>query len=402
LTLEAGEADNTKQQPTTIVRSPAGGISVREIGWMRALPLVTCILGSCFAASLFAQPAASPTDSAGQWNGKAAAAYLDQRITWWMNWPSAARDHETFCVSCHTAAPYAIARPSLRHALGEQAPSALERKLLDNVTKRVRMWKEVEPFYPTKKDSDPKTIESRGTESILNALILASNDAAAGALSADGRLALDNMWGEQLKTGDAAGAWNWLQFHNSPWEGDSQYYGATLAAIAAGTALGNYRSSADIQDRLKLLSDYLVRERDSQVTINRVMLLWASAKLPVLLTRAQQTAIVTEALGKQKEDGGFSLSSFVGEWKRRDNTPLDPRSDGYATGLVVFALEQTGMGDRSQLKRGLEWLASNQDAKDGGWQAWSLNKQRDPASDAGRFMSDAATAYAALALSAAH
>src|SRR5580700_10482372 len=218
--------------------------------------------------------------TANSWDQKAAAAYLDQRAAWWMGWPRAARDHETFCVSCHTAVPYAMARPSLHAALSENAPSPLERRLLDNVAKRVRMWKEVEPFYPTKKDSDPKTIESRGTESILNAVILASNDAPTGKLGADARLALDNMWGEQLKAGDAAGAWSWLQFHNSPWEGDSQYYGATLAAIAVGTAPGNYRSSPDLQDRLKLLSAYLVRERDSQVPINRVMLLWASAKLP--------------------------------------------------------------------------------------------------------------------------
>jgi squalene-hopene/tetraprenyl-beta-curcumene cyclase len=368
---------------------------------MKALRFVTCILASCLPVSVFAQPA--PADSAGAWSSKAAAAYLDGRIAWWMDWPSAARDHETFCVSCHTAVPYAMARPSLRPVLGEQTASALERRLLDNVAKRVRMWKEVEPFYPTKKESDPKTIESRGTESILNALIMATHDAPAAKLSADARLALDNMWGEQLKDGDAAGAWSWLQFHNSPWEGDSQYYGATLAAIAVGTAPGNYRSSPDVQDRLKLLSGYLVRQREAQVPINRVMLLWASAKLPGLLTRAQQQSIVEEALGKQQPDGGFSLSSFVGAWKRRDNTPLDPRGDGYATGLVVYALQQAGsQGDQTQLKRALEWLASNQDKKDGHWAAWSLNKQRDPASDAGRFMSDAATAYAAMALSAAH
>lgn len=370
---------------------------------MNTLPFVTCILGSCFAASLLGQTfAPSPAASAGPWSGKAAAAYLDERIGWWMDWPSAARDHDTFCVSCHTAVPYAMARPALHPALGEHAASALERRLLDNVTKRVRMWKEVEPFYPTKKESDPKTIESRGTESILNALILASNDAPTGKLSADARLALENMWGEQLKAGDAAGAWSWLQFHNSPWEGDSQYYGATLAAIATGGAQGNYRSSPGIQDRMKLLSDYLVRERTAQVPINRVMLLWASAKLPGLLTHPQQESIVEEALSKQREDGGFSLSSLVGAWKRKDNTPLDPRSDGYATGIVVFALRQTGMPDvQGQLKRGLEWLASNQDKKEGSWPAWSLNKQRDPSSDAGRFMSDAATAYAVLALTAA-
>jgi hypothetical protein len=55
----------------------------------------------------------------------------------------------------------------------------------------------------------------------LNALILANYDSSAGRLSADAKLALDNMWSEQLKTREAKGAWPWLQFHNAPWEGDS-------------------------------------------------------------------------------------------------------------------------------------------------------------------------------------
>jgi hypothetical protein len=49
-----------------------------------------------------------------------------------------------------------------------------ERRLLDNVTTRVRLWKEVAPFYTDADRGAYKTVESRGTESVLNALILAS------------------------------------------------------------------------------------------------------------------------------------------------------------------------------------------------------------------------------------
>src|SRR5207302_10842364 len=142
------------------------------------------------------------TKSVSSWDQKAAAAYLDQRQSWWMEWPKAARDHETFCTSCHTAVPYALSRPALRKALAEEAPSANERRLLENVTKRVRLWKEVAPFYSDADRGAYKTVESRGTESVLNALILSSNDAQPGELSNATRMALENMWAEQQTTGN--------------------------------------------------------------------------------------------------------------------------------------------------------------------------------------------------------
>jgi len=337
--------------------------------------------------------------SGGDWNPRTAAEYLDARLSWWMSWPPAARDHDTFCISCHTVLPYGLSRAALHRPLGETGPSPTEQKVLDNVVKRVRLWKEVEPFYPDQTRGLPKTSESRGTESVLDAILLVWRDAPSGVLSPDARLALDHMWELQMKTGDMNGSWVWLQFHNAPWEGDSQYWGTTLAAIAVGSAPGKYKSEAAIQPGIKRMIEYLRKGMSAQTPLDRAALLWASAKIPGLLTEAEQRGMIADLLAKQREDGGFSMSDLVGAWKRRDNTPLDKASDGYATGLIAFALEQIGDPQmHPSLDRAISWLRHNQNSSDGRWPASSLNKQRELSSDAGRFMSDAATAYAVMAI----
>jgi squalene-hopene/tetraprenyl-beta-curcumene cyclase len=350
----------------------------------------TILLTILYGCALQAQ-----TGDAKSWDRQAAAAYLDGRMGWWAAWPSAARDRETFCVSCHTSLPYALARPALGTALAEQGPSANERKLLDNTARRVSLWAEVQPFYNDAKNGAPKSAESRGTEAVLNALILSRYQAPAA------KDALRNMWALQLKTGEKRGSWTWLNFHNEPWEADdSAFWGAALASLAVGLEPEEYRNGAEIQKNLALLGEYLRREQPSQSTLNRAMALWASGKLPRLLNAKQRAAIVEEILGKQCEDGGWSASLLVlKQWQRKDGTPMDARSDGYATGLMVVALEQSGAASAQvQIVKGLAWLERNQD-QSGAWLGTSMNKQRDPASDAGRFMSDAATAYAVLALS---
>jgi squalene-hopene/tetraprenyl-beta-curcumene cyclase len=339
------------------------------------------------------------TSSSPVWSPAKAAAYLDTRSTWWISWPMSASDHGTFCVSCHTATPFSLGRAALRGPLGESAATSNEQSVLDSVTKRVRMWHDVDPFYTDQARGLPKSSESRGTESILNSLILVWRDIPTGHLSADARLALDNMWALQIKAADMKGAWAWLQFHNAPFEGDSQFYGNSLAAIAIGSAPGNYQSEPEIQNGIKLLSAWLVKNMNAQTPLDRVVLLWASTKLNRLLTGDQQNKIVEETLAKQRDDGGFSMSQLIGAWKRHDDTPLDTASDGYATGLIAFALEQVEAPQaQAPLKRALAWLSSNQIESDGRWPAVSLNNNRAVLSDTGLFMSDAATAYAVLAL----
>lgn len=330
---------------------------------------------------------------------KMAAAFMDNRQTWWQSWPNSQRDHNTFCVSCHTAAPYAVARPALRRALGEAGPSEPERKLIENVVKRVTMWRDVEPWYPDQQRGIPKTSESRGTESVFDALVLAMRDAQTGKLSDDTRAAFEHMWALQMKTQELNGAWAWINFHYEPWEAPaSPYFGASMAAIAIGTAPEGYAATPAIQDNLKGLREYFGRETDKQSLFNQLMGLWASSKMEGLLSKAQQRAVVDAAFNLQRPDGGWSTSSLA-SWKRVDNTPEDTASDGFATGLIALALQTAGVpASDPHLASGLAWLRANQNGQTGQWSASSQNKNRDPNSDIGKFMSDAATAYAVLAL----
>ena len=371
----------------------------------RTQPLQVTAAFLCLAAGLVAARKEAPAGEA--WDARAAAAYLDRRAEWWMSWPGAARDHGTFCISCHTAVPYALVRPSLRAALGETTPSADERRLLDNVLKRVRQWKEVAPFY-----GGENAARSRGTEAVLNAFILAGYDARDGKLGNDTQTALQEMWALQQTEGEGEGAWQWIQFNNEPWEAhDSQYYGAALAAVAIGSAPGDYRSRPEIQDRMRLLRQYLNRQFVKESPLNQAVALWASANWRDLLPPERRQSLIDDLKSRQEMDGGWSVGSLAWTWRdwsfkslaklwvRSEATPFHPKSDGYATGLITFALERAGVPwDDSHLQRARNWLVGNQNRKEGLWPAYSPNGRRDHAQGEGLFMNDAATAYAVLAL----
>ena len=136
--------------------------------------------------------------------------------------------------------------------------------------------------------------------------------------------------------------------------------------------------------------------------------------------RATSDAIVGALEAAQRPDGGWSLAD-LGDWHwSKAAAPyaspgtdrrgaLLAASDGYATGLVVYAMKQAGLGSRPAVQKGLAWLRANQQPERAGdaawapWRAHSLNFDREHGGDKGEpwrrmFMSDMATAFAVLAL----
>jgi squalene-hopene/tetraprenyl-beta-curcumene cyclase len=346
-------------------------------------------------------------DEPAAWTKSAAGRYLDERIETWLNFASANRgeaDTRSSCISCHTVAPYMIARPALRKLSGAAEPTEFEERFLAQTKMRVEHWQELDsPRYRLLYDSDErKKKESWGTEAVLNAVILAFDDfdqqRPASHLT---RVALANLWQAQLDEGDDRGSWDWLDFGLGPWEGhEGRYFGAALAAIANGTAPGYYTpgADADVDANVALLCTYLRDHRLQQNLFNRVWLLWAANGIDGLLTPQERKSLVEELYREQQADGGWALVSLTQD-AGNDGTPHDTASDGYATGLVLHVLQTVGESKTiPEISRGLEWLHANQ-SPSGQWAASSINKKRDPTTHAGHFMSDAATAYAILALS---
>jgi squalene-hopene/tetraprenyl-beta-curcumene cyclase len=342
------------------------------------------------------------------WNPQQAAHYLDSRCQTWFEFERGHRGQgasSTSCISCHTALPYCLGRPALQKLMQDSRANELEQKMLVHTAMRVNNWAKLDmPAFQLYYDSsDTKKKESRGTEAILYAVILSlhDRDLKLSSPSPVTKKAFTNLWELQIADGNRRGSWDWLNFGTEPWESEvAGYHGAALAAIATGTCPGYYSKGTDaaLDAKVTLLTSFLKENLAKQNLFNRLWALWASSALEGVLETKDREQIVADLFAKQRDDGGWSLSS-LGSYSRKDSSKEETGSDGYATGLILHALQCSGIQkSEPRVAKGLAWLSTNQ-KPDGSWGASSLNKKRDPETHIGKFMSDAATGFAVLALS---
>ena len=331
----------------------------------------------------------------GDWNPKLAAEYLDARQKAWSEWPPAKAEGGT-CMSCHTGATYLLARPALRRVLGEKQPTVWETGLLNGLRARagIRNAADISRSFTR----EPRASQALGVESVFAALFLV-RDGGDATLSQGSRQALDRLWALQVGDGEARGAWHWFSLDLDPYEmPHAMFYGAALAALAAGSAPAEYRQEPGVQTHLAALRGYLERVWEAQPLHDRLVLLWASTRLPDALPEEARRPVMDEVWRQQQADGGWTIQA-LGPWKEHPAAPSASGSNAYATGLAAFVLEKAGVSRTdARLTRALSWLASHQDKQSGCWAADSMNKKYPAGSMPEGFMRDAATAFAVLAL----
>ena len=354
---------------------------------MIRLPVEILILNrGFFPACMLLAAMCSP---AADWNPRLAAVYLDSRQEQWFNWP-VAQSPGGPCVSCHTGATYLLARPLLRKSLGQFEPTHLEKGLLEGMRYRLAGGQSMFPSLI----AEPKRTQALSVEAILT--VLTANKG--GLSAADTKLAWDRVFGLQQRTGKQTGSWAWFDLGLDPWESEhSDFLGTALAAISVGSAVA-YKVEDPYAQQSREMIAYLIREYSNQPLHNRIMALWASAKLRGVLDKAKRHTLAGAIWDLQRPDGGWTTAA-LGPWQDHPSKPPVTGSDAYATGFVTFVLQQAGIGCQDpRLGRARMWLASHQNSTTGAWPFSSMNKRYQTGSMQVGFMDDAATGFAVLAL----
>jgi len=276
---------------------------------------------------------------------------------------------ENNCFTCHTNFAYLYARPYI--GSDDAAPLAVRNAAKKMVTST---WVTDGPEYDA--------------EVIAAAAALAYYDAARGVPMADDtEIALKRMLTLQREDG----GFPWLDHRLAPLEHD-EYYGSAVAAIAIGVAPGDYAKSPAASRSMTNLRGYF-KTHPPRSMHDEAMLLWAASYTPDLVSKEEKQRSIAKLLALQLPDGGWSLPSLVGDWKRLDGKKHDLTiSDGYGTGFVIVALRRAGVSaDNPKIKKGVRWLKSNQ-RESGRWFTRSVNR------DSTHYITNAGSAMAILAL----
>jgi len=297
-------------------------------------------------------------------SAKNAARYLDTASLYWQK--------SRNCAACHVNMGYLFARPALSSVLKD---SGEVRGLFEEyVTKR---WKE----------RPPRDVQ----ETVVVASGLVFNDLqTTGHLHPISRQALEVMWDFQRDDG----GWTWRNDGYPPTEYD-EHYGVTLATLITGIAPDRYAETKEVRQGLEKIRMFLKNNPPLSLH-HRAMIAWASCYVKDLMNDKQRNKTLDELLALQRPDCGWSTPGLLADWKdlkRLDGKPHDTKtSDAYATGFAIIVARELGVsGDDLRLRKGIDWLLSNQRVS-GKWFC------RSPAKDSKHYFSNFGSAFAVLAL----
>ena len=233
-----------------------------------------------------------------KYSAKHAAQYLDRSA---LNWQKTKK-----CATCHTNLFYLAARPALKSIL----PDSGEVRSLYEDYRKVR-WEKRKPN------------EKQGFWPIVVGAGLTFNDAqTTGKLSEVAREVLDIMWTVQRNDG----GWKWPDCDYAPMEIDD-HYGVTIAALAVGIAPDGYANTPQARAGLEKIRKYL-KNNPPKSLHHRAMLAWCSVRVAGIVTESQSNDTLDELLALQLEDGGWSTSGLLTDWKvsRNDGRPLNTKT----------------------------------------------------------------------------
>jgi hypothetical protein len=149
-----------------------------------------------------------------------------------------------------------------------------------------------------------------------------------------------------------------------------------------------------VRDQTAALNAYLLESIESRRLHDRLALLLARSFIP----DSVRQAITSDAFSRQQPDGGWTIAS-LGPWMTHPDAPPSSGTHAYATAFTTVALLRGGVSASDpRLAKALTWLQTHQDPGTGAWAAVSMNKRYPDGSMESRFMQDAATAFASLAL----